>query len=61
MMPISPVLMDFLDDMEVVSGNRGMHLAVLDGKLVALDDRPGVDPVPVEWDDTLKRYLVAAD
>ena len=61
MMPISPVLKDFLDDMEVVSSSRGMHLAVLDGKLVALDDRPGVDPVPVEWDDTLKRYLVAPD
>jgi hypothetical protein len=61
MMPMSPVLKDFLDDMEVVSGSRGMHLAVLDGKLVAVDDRPGVDPVPVEWDDTLKRYLVADD
>jgi hypothetical protein len=61
MMPVGPVLQDFLDDLEAVSGNRGMHLAVLDGTLVAIEDRPGVDPVPVEWDDNLKRYLVTSE
>ena len=26
--------------------------------LVAIDDRPGIDPVQVAWDDDLKSYQV---
>lgn len=25
-----------------------------------VDDRPGIDPLPVHWDDNLKRYSVGA-
>jgi hypothetical protein len=60
MIPMDAGLRDFLNDLEIVSGNRQMHLEVLDGRLVAIDDRPGADPVPVAWDDTLKRYRVLA-
>lgn len=35
----------------------GLHLEVIDGRLVAVD-HGDKDPVPVVWDPSLKRYLV---
>jgi hypothetical protein len=58
MQPIDPHLSEFLHDLDEVSGAREMHLEVMNGRLLAVDDRPGADPVPVEWDDTLKSYRV---
>jgi hypothetical protein len=58
MLPIDPHLSEFLHAMDSVSGDRGMHLEVRDGVLVAIDDRPGIDPVQVAWDDDLKSYQV---
>ena len=58
MLPMDPHLSEFLHAMDAVSDDRGIHLEVRDGVLMAVDDRPGVDPVQVAWDDDLKSYQV---
>jgi hypothetical protein len=59
MQPPNMGLRDFLDEMGEVAGRRGMHLEVMDGHMVAVDNRPGSDPIPVTWDDDLKTYELA--
>jgi hypothetical protein len=50
---------EFLDELEEVADRRHLHLEAFDGHLLAVDDRPGNDPVPVEWDETLGRYAIS--
>ncbi len=54
--PMDVGLRDFLNDLSEVHGERHLHLEAQDGRLVAVSDIPGTDPVPVEWDDDLHRY-----
>ncbi|MGZ4124655.1 MAG: hypothetical protein ACXVQU_03770 [Actinomycetota bacterium] len=56
--PMDVGLRDFLNDLAEVHGDRHLHLEAQDGRLVAVSDTPGTDPVPVEWDDDLHRYQV---
>jgi hypothetical protein len=59
MLPINQELFEFLDELKDLRDRSHMHLEVMDGNLVAVDDRPGTDPVPVLWDEGLKGYRVA--
>ncbi|MDP9340910.1 MAG: hypothetical protein M3Q23_02130 [Actinomycetota bacterium] len=58
MVPIDAGFRDFLDEVVEVGDRREMHLEVRDGHMVAVDDSPGGDIVPVVWDDGEKRYLI---
>jgi hypothetical protein len=56
--PIDAGFRDYLHEMGEVGDRRQMHLEVRDGHMVAVDDRPGGNVVPVVWDDELRRYLI---
>jgi hypothetical protein len=60
MMPVPEPegIREFLNELGEVAERRHLHLEVADGQLVAVGDRPGTDPVPVQWDEDLKRYSI---
>lgn len=55
-MPVPNRLEEFMSDLKEVAERRHLHLEAQEGHLVAVDDTPGIDPVPVHWDDSLMSY-----
>jgi hypothetical protein len=55
-MPAPNRLEEFMAELKEVAERRHLHLEVQDGHLVAVDDTPGIDPVLVHWDESLKSY-----
>lgn len=52
-------LEEFMFDLKELAEKRHLHLEAIDGELVAVDDTPGVDPIPVLWDESLKKYRLS--
>jgi hypothetical protein len=57
--PANTEVRAFLDELGELSDRSHLHLEVMDDRLVAVDDRPGSDIVPVVWDEAENGYRVA--